>query len=97
MLYVMSEFGSGRGWEGGSRVSLEPHARMQLQGKVPYEFVVRTGEVVSEILAAVQAFEADLIAIPTHGRRAMKSLTLGSVPDQIIRESPVPVLTLRAQ
>ena len=96
VLNVMSDFGSDRGWEAGGRVSLQRHARAQLAGKVPYEFVIRTGEVVSEILAAIQTFEADLIVIPTHGRRGLKSLMLGSVAERIVRESPVPVVTLRA-
>ncbi|WP_424671495.1 universal stress protein [Candidatus Binatus sp.] len=51
---------------------------MQLQGKVPCEFVVRTSEVVNEILAANRVFAADLIVIPTHGRRGLKSRMLGS-------------------
>jgi len=96
VLNVMSEYGSEHGWEAGSRISLRQQTQTQLAGKVPYEFVIRTGEVVSEILAAIQTFESDLIVIPTHGRRGLKSLMLGSVADQIVRESPVPVLTLRA-
>lgn len=42
---------------------------IHLAGHVPYELVIRTGEVLSEILAAIEAFEVDLIVIPTHGRR----------------------------
>lgn len=97
VLNVASQFGSDHGWEAGSRASLERHARTELQGKVAYEFVVCTGEVVSEILAAVRVFEADLIVIPTHGRRGLKKLMLGSVTGRVVRESPVPVLTLRVQ
>ena len=96
VLNVMSEYGSDHGWEAGSRISLQRHAATQLAGKFPYEFVIRTGEVVSEILTAIRTFDADLIVIPTHGRRGLKSLMLGSVAERIVRESPVPVLTLRA-
>jgi nucleotide-binding universal stress UspA family protein len=96
VLNVMSDFSPEHGWETGARASLQRHARAQLAGHVPYEFVIRTGEVVSEILAAVQTFEADLIVIPTHGRRGLKRVVLGSVAERIISESPVPVLTLRA-
>ena len=96
VLNVMSDFGSDQGWEAGGRVSLQQQARMQLQDKVDYKFVIRTGEVVSEILAAIGAFEVDLIVIPTHGRRGLKKVLLGSVAEQVIRESPVPVLTVRA-
>ena len=59
--------------------------------------MIRTGEVVDEIIAAIQAFEADLVVIPTHGRRGLKRVVLGSVAERIVRESPVPVLTLRSR
>lgn len=97
ILNVMSDFGSDRGWGAGERISLQQHAGAQLQAKVDYEFVIRTGEVVSEIMAAIGVFEVDLIVIPTHGRRGLKKVLLGSVAERVIRESPVPVLTLRAQ
>ena len=97
VLNVMSDFGSDQGWEAGGRISLQQQARTHLAGQVPYEFVIRTGEVVNEILAAVAVFEADLIVIPTHGRRGLKKAMLGSVAERIVRESPVPVLTLRAR
>jgi nucleotide-binding universal stress UspA family protein len=97
VINVMSEYGSEHGWEAGSRISLQQQARAQLQGKIDYEFVIRTGEVVSEILEAIRTFEVDLIVIPTHGRRGLKSLMLGSVANRVIRESPIPVLTLRAR
>jgi nucleotide-binding universal stress UspA family protein len=97
VLNVASDYNGDRGWAGGSRISLRQQAQTILQGDVPFEFVVRSGEVVDEIMAAIAAFEADLIVIPTHGRRGMKSVMLGSVAQRIVRESPVPVLTLRAR
>lgn len=97
LLNVKSDFGSEHGWDAGGRASLQRHARTELGGQVPYEFMIRTGEVAAEILEAVQTFEADLIIIPTHGRRGLKKVLLGSVSERIIRESPVPVLTLRAR
>ena len=95
-ISVMSEYGSEHGWEAGGRMSLQQQAKTHLAGQVPYEFVIRTGEVVGEIVAAIRTFEVNLIVIPTHGRRGLKRLTLGSVAERVIRESPVPVLTLRA-
>ena len=97
VVNVASEFDPDHGWEAGSRASLQRHARAELQGKVGYEFVIRKGEVVEQILAAVRTFEADLIVIPTHGRRGLKKLMLGSVAERVVRESPVPVLTLRVR
>jgi nucleotide-binding universal stress UspA family protein len=97
VINVMSELGAEHGWKAGGRISLQQQARTHLTGQVPYEFVVRSGEVVSEMMAAIQTFEADLIVIPTHGHRGLKGLILGSVAERVIRESPIAVLTLRAR
>ena len=97
VLTVVSKFSSEEGLESGNRRGLQQYARTVLLDKVPYEFAVRTGEVVDEIIAAIQAFEADLVVIPTHGRRGLKRVVLGSVAERIVRESPVPVLTLRSR
>ncbi len=48
----------------------------------------------SGILAAAAAARADLIAMATHGRSGLQRLWLGSVADQVIRGSPVPLLVL---
>jgi nucleotide-binding universal stress UspA family protein len=37
----------------------------------------------------------DAIVVATHGRKGLNRLWLGSVAERIVRESPVPVLTLR--
>lgn len=39
-------------------------------GKSIYEFVVRTGSALGEVLNAAREFGSDLIVIPTHGRVA---------------------------
>lgn len=74
---------------------IENIARHCLEGRVSYQFVVRRGGPAREILSVAQELEADLIVIPTHGRAGLKHLVLGSVAEQIIRESRVPVLTIR--
>lgn len=40
---------------------------------------------------------AGLIVMGTHGRRGLSRLTLGSDAELVLRESPVPVLLVRAQ
>jgi nucleotide-binding universal stress UspA family protein len=52
----------------------------------------RLGEVVA---AQAQQFEADLIVVGTHGRRGLGRALLGSGAEQVIRQAPVPVLTIR--
>jgi hypothetical protein len=48
-----------------------------------------------ELLNAAREFRSDLIVIPTHGRGGLKRLVLGSAAERVIRESSIPVLTLR--
>jgi len=39
--------------------------------------------------------DIDLVAMPTHGRQGLSRLFLGSVTERVVRQSDVPVLTLR--
>ena len=47
-----------------------------------------------EVLAAIDAEQADLVVAGTHGRRGLARVALGSVAERIVRTSPVPVLTI---
>jgi nucleotide-binding universal stress UspA family protein len=47
------------------------------------------------VLAAAAKAKADLIVIGTHGRRGVSHLLLGSVAERVVRQSPIPVLTVR--
>jgi nucleotide-binding universal stress UspA family protein len=49
------------------------------------------------ILREAQAAGAELIIMGTHGRRGLRRLTLGSDAELVLRESPVPVLLVRAR
>jgi len=55
---------------------------------------VVTGNPVEEILDAVKRERADLVVISTHGRTGLPHALLGSVAEKVVRQSPVPVLTL---
>ncbi len=48
------------------------------------------------ILEEAASWPADLIVMGTHGRRGLSHLTLGSDAERVVRESPVPVLLVRA-
>jgi len=47
------------------------------------------------IVDEATACGADLIVIGTHGRRGVSRLVLGSDAEQVLRQSPVPVLLVR--
>lgn len=53
----------------------------------------RLGEVVAQ---EAREWEADLVAVGTHGRHGVSRLMLGSGAEQVLRLAPVPVLAVRA-
>jgi nucleotide-binding universal stress UspA family protein len=75
--------------------SLRGVARKWLQGKVPYQIIVRTGAPVSALLKAEAELAVDLVVMSTHGRIGKKHTLLGSVTEQVVRRSICPVLTTR--
>ena len=53
------------------------------------------GRAADVIIAQAKKWRADIIVIGTHGRRGLNRLVMGSDAEQVIRSSPVPVLTVR--
>ena len=61
-----------------------------------YEILVVTGDPAASIIAAAEEQRADLIVMATHGRTGISHFFLGSVAERVVRESSVPVMTVRA-
>lgn len=74
---------------------LEKVVAENLGAEAHCELVVRHGDPGEEILEVGKALRPDLIVMATHGRTALSYLFLGSVAVRVVRESTVPVLTLR--
>ena len=53
------------------------------------------GDVAGSLNGAAEARGADLIVLGTHGRRGVRRPVLGSVAEEVIRESTLPVLLVR--
>lgn len=56
---------------------------------------LRMGTAATEIVATAEEMGCDLIVMGTHGRGLVSRALLGSVANNVIRLSPVPVLTIR--
>lgn len=77
-------------------------ARKQVQqmagdilARVQHRVTIEFGMPGDTILAAEQSLGANLVVMATHGRRGLKHFVLGSVAEKVVRESSVPVLTVR--
>jgi hypothetical protein len=62
---------------------------------VPHEGVVKHGEIWDALEPVTSEHNADVIVTRTRGRRGLQKLAMGSVAEEIVRLSPVPVLTVR--
>jgi nucleotide-binding universal stress UspA family protein len=60
------------------------------------ELVVEQGDAARNILEVIADLHPDIVVMATHGRSGLGHFFLGSVAERTVRESSVPVLTLRA-
>ncbi|WP_254761667.1 universal stress protein [Natrinema marinum] len=56
---------------------------------------VRQGTPYSTIVDYADSRDIDLVVMPTHGRRGLERLLLGSTTERVVRRADVPVLTIR--
>lgn len=56
---------------------------------------IRTGVPRTEILQAIEDLPVDIVVMGTHGRTGLDHYLIGSVAERVVRNSPVPVLTVR--
>lgn len=80
----------------GAEKSMREFMEQHLDG-VRSEAKVLTGYASEEILAVAKSTEADLIIMGTHGHKGIDRIIFGSVAEQIVKSSPIPVLTIRPQ
>jgi nucleotide-binding universal stress UspA family protein len=64
-------------------------------GNVRVERRLEPGDAITEILRVAQEAHADLIVMGTHGRTGLGRLLMGSVAEQIVRQAPCPVVTVK--
>ena len=57
--------------------------------------VEASSDIADSIIRLARKFNADAIAIGTHSRRGMRRVILGSVAEEVIRKSDVPVFVVR--
>jgi nucleotide-binding universal stress UspA family protein len=69
--------------------------RLEVHG-VPVERRLASGGPAAEILKTARETGCDLIVMGTHGRTGLGRLFMGSVAEQVVRQAPCPVVTVKS-
>lgn len=83
--------------EGGQKILREAEAYVRQQGVQADSVLLEAigGPAADLIVAQAREWHAELIVMGTHGRRGLRRLALGSDAENVVRESPAPVLLVR--
>jgi nucleotide-binding universal stress UspA family protein len=63
-------------------------------GDEKVQTIVRNGEYGEAILATAMEIKADIIVMGTHGRRGLEKILMGSVAENVLRHSSIPILII---
>ena len=66
----------------------------QLQNCPNFQKRVVSGDTVDEILKIIESESIDLLIMGTHGRKGLEHVIFGSVAENVVKKSPVPVLSI---
>jgi len=74
--------------------TLERVCEEHLQGCPISQKRILTGDPAKEILKFIESEEIDLLIMGTHGRKGLEHVFFGSVAENVLRKSPIPVLVI---
>jgi len=82
----------------GKKLLARTEARVRKKGIAVDTVLLETlGERVADVIVRqARKWRADVIVLGTHGRRGLSRVVMGSDAEMVVRETPVPVLLVRA-
>ncbi len=80
-----------------ARIGVQQAIARHAKEQVPIASVVRPGDPEIEIRTIAREVGADLIVLGTHGRTGLMRMLVGSVTDDVIHHSEIPVLVLHGE
>ena len=78
----------------GAKKAMDRICEKEMQGCPNFQKMVVSGDEVDEILKVVESEGIDLLIMGTHGRKGLEHVIFGSVAENVVKKSPVPVLTI---
>ncbi|MGC9141647.1 MAG: universal stress protein [Caldimicrobium sp.] len=78
----------------GAKKSMEDFMKTHFSDYPEVEPIIERGEVVETIIEVAKEKGVDLIVIGTHGRKGLDKILFGSVAEGVVKNSPIPVITI---
>ena len=78
----------------GAEKTMKRVCKEQLQGCPNFQKMILSGDPAQEILKTIESEGIDLVIMGTHGRKGLEHVFFGSVAENVVKKSPVPVLTI---
>ena len=78
----------------GAEKTMKRVCKEQLQGCPNFQKRILSGDPAQEILKTIESEGIDLVIMGTHGRKGLEHVFFGSVAENVVKKSPVPVLTI---
>jgi len=78
----------------GAEMTLDSVCEEKLDHCVGFEKRIVFGDPAQEILRFIETGKMDLVIVGTHGRKGLGHVFFGSVAENVVKKSPVPVLTI---
>ena len=66
----------------------------ELQSCPNFERRIVSGDPATEILKTIESEDIDMVIMGTHGRKGLEHTIFGSVAENVVKRSPVPVLVV---
>lgn len=77
-----------------AKKALDSVCENQLQSCPNFQKRVVSGDTVDEILKVIESEDIDLVIMGTHGRKGLEHVFFGSVAENVVKKSSVPVLII---
>ena len=75
-----------------TRDYIEEKVKSLKEKKIKVQGIIREGSIPDTIIAVAKETTADVITMSTHGRSGLQRILMGSVAEQVVSISPVPVM-----
>lgn len=78
----------------GAQKSMEDFMKKHFADYPEAQSIIVKGDVVEKIIETGEKVKADLIIMGTHGKKGLDKILFGSVANGVVKNSPIPVLTI---